>query len=338
MLNNKKTTIKDIAKKLGIHHSTVSRALRDHPDVTPETKALVKKTAEEMNYSPNMFARSLKNNQSNLIGVIVPEIRHHFFADVISGIEEVASKHGYIILVAQSNESYEREIANTNALIENRIAGLLVSVSQETENGEHFNKYLSEGGTVVFFDRILDDVNAAKVIVDDYAGAFKATEYLIKKGYKNIAHIAGTKHLSISQKRFAGYKDALLKHNLKYKSSNVVWAGFHESDGAAAAEKLLKNKKRPDAIFAVNDPTAIGAYEIIDKMNLTIPGDVAVVGFSNNPISAFVKPSLTTVEQPSYEMGKAAMELLIHQLNKKRKGGKNPVKILKTKLIKRDSA
>jgi len=337
MLNNKKTTIKDIAKKLGIHHSTVSRALRDHPDVTPKMKTLVKKTAAEMNYSPNMFARSLKNNQSNLIGVIVPEIRHHFFADVIGGIEEIASKHGYIILVAQSNESYEREIENTNALIENRAAGLLVSVSQETRSGKHFKRFIEEGGTIVFFDRALEDVNAAKVVVDDYAGAFKATEFLIKKGYKNIAHIAGTKELSISQKRFSGYKDALKKYGFELKKSNIVWAGFQEEDGAKATELLLSKKKRPDAIFSVNDPTAIGAYEVIERKKLIIPDDVAVIGFSNNPISAFVKPSLTTVEQPSYEMGKAAMELLIGQLIKKRKGGKKPVKILKTKLIIRDS-
>jgi LacI family transcriptional regulator len=335
-LKNKKTTIKYIAKRLGIHHSTVSRALRDHPDVTPETKALVKKTAEEMNYRPNMFARSLKNNESKLIGVIVPEIRHHFFADVIGGIEEVASKHGFIILVAQSNESYEREVANTNAFAENRIAGLLVSISQETKDGAHFQKYLDEGGKIVFFDRFLENFNAAKVVVDDYNGAFKATEYLIKKGRKNIAHIAGTKQLAISRKRFEGYRDALKKYGLPFKKSNVVWAGFHEKDGAEAMRKLLKNKTVPDAIFSVNDPTAIGAYEVIEKAGLIIPTDIAVVGFSNNPISAFVRPALTTIEQPSYEMGMVAMELLISQLQKSG-GGKKPTKVLKTRLIRRNS-
>ncbi len=336
-MKNKKTTIKDIAKKLGLHHSTVSRALRNHPDVTAETKALVKKMAKQMNYRPNMLARSLRNNRSNLIGVIVPEIRHHFFANIISGIEDVASKNGYIILVAQSNESYQREVANTNALIENGIAGLLVSISQETKDGSHFLRFIKEEGKIVFFDRVIDEINVAKVVVNDYEGAFKATELLIKRGYKNIAHIAGTKELGISQNRFSGYKDAHKKYNLNVKNSNIVWAGFHEEDGRIAMEKLLSQKKRPDAIFSVNDPTAIGAYEVIEQAKLKIPDDIAVVGFSNNPISAFQRPSLTTVDQPSYEMGEVAMELLLKQINAKRKSVKPPVKTLKTKLIIRDS-
>jgi DNA-binding LacI/PurR family transcriptional regulator len=335
MLKNKKTTIKDIANKLGLHHSTVSRALHDHPDIRPETKKLIKQTAEEMNYYPNLFARNLKNAQTNLIGVIVPEIRHHFFADAISGIEEVAQEHGYIIIVCQSNEDYNREVINTKALIENRIAGLLVSVSQTTVDGSHFQKFIDEGGRLVFFDRALDSVNASKVIVDDYLGGFRATEYLIKKGKKRIAHLAGTKDLAISQQRYKGYRDALKKHSVSYRKNLVYWGGFQEEDGKKGMEYFLRLKNRPDSIFAVNDPTAIGAYETIEENGLTIPDDFGIVGFSNNPISAFVKPALTTIDQPSYEMGRAAMELLSDMLESKK--NRKIKKVLKTKLIIRQS-
>ncbi len=335
MLKSKKTTIKDIAKRLGIHHSTVSRALRDHPDIHPDTIKLIKRTAEKMNYHPNLFARNLKNNQTNLIGVIVPEIKHHFFANAISGIEEAAQANGYVIIVCQSNEDYEREVINTKALMENRIEGLLVSVSQTTFDGSHFQRFIDEGGKLVFFDRALDSVNASKIIVEDYRGAFKATEYLIKKGKKRIAHLAGTKELEISQQRYNGYRDALKKHNIPLRRNLVYWGGFQEEDGMEGTEYLLKLKNRPDAIFAVNDPTAIGAYEIIEREKLKIPDDIAVVGFSNNPISAFIKPALTTIEQPSYEMGKAAMELLSEILKSER--NRKVKKVLKTKLIIRDS-
>ncbi|NOX19400.1 MAG: LacI family transcriptional regulator [Chlorobi bacterium] len=335
MLKNKKATIKDIAKKLGVHHSTVSRALRDHPDIHPNTIKLIKRTAEQMNYQPNMFARNLKNNQTNLIGVIVPEIKHHFFANAIGGVEEAAHEHGYVIIVCQSNEDYEREVINTKALISNRIEGLLVSVSQTTRDGAHFQQFIDEGGKLVFFDRALESVNASKVIVDDYRGGFKATEYLIKKGKKRIAHLAGTKELEISKLRYQGYRDALKKYNIPFRKNLVFWGGFQEEDGIEGMEYLLKLKTHPDSIFAVNDPAAIGAYEVLERRGLRIPEDIAVVGFSNNPISAFIKPALTTIEQPSYEMGKAAMELLNEMLVSKR--NKKTKKILKTKLIIRDS-
>ena len=199
-----RTTIKDIARALHIHHTTVSRALRDHPEVNPETKRLVKEMARKMNYQPNILARNLKMNSTNMIGVIVPEIKHHFFAAVISGIEEVAYQAGYVILVCQSNEQYEREVMNTRALISNKVAGLIVSISQTTRAAEHFRLFQEQGGKIVFFDRVCEEIDAPKVVVDDYQGAFEATEFLIRQGRKRIAHTGGTEHIALSLARFRG--------------------------------------------------------------------------------------------------------------------------------------
>ncbi len=332
-------TIKDIAAKLNLHHTTVSRALRDHPDVKEETKRKVKELAKKMNYQPNNLARSLKRQKSNSIGVIVPEIRHHFFSAVISGIEDVASKAGYVILVAQSNEQFEREIMNTNAFISNHVAGLLVSISQTTVSSDHFKRFMELGGKLVFFDRVCDDLPASQVIVDDYGGAFAAMEYLIGKGYKRIAHLGGTKNLSISKMRYQGYVDALKKHGLPFNDDYVFWGGLHEQNGAEGMNQFLALSEMPDAIFAVNDPVALGAYEVIKSHGLTIPQDIAVVGFSNNPISTFLSPPLTTVEQPAYEMGKKAAHLLLEQINQKKTSERTIHKeILPVRLIVRGSA
>jgi LacI family transcriptional regulator len=331
-------TIKDIAAKLNLHHTTVSRALRDHPDVKEETKRKVKELAKKMNYQPNNLARSLKRQKSNSIGVIVPEIRHHFFSAVISGIEDVASKAGYVILVAQSNEQFEREIMNTNAFISNHVAGLLVSISQTTVSSDHFKRFMELGGKLVFFDRVCDDLSASQVIVDDYGGAFAAMEYLIGKGYKRIAHLGGTKSLSISKMRYQGYVDALKKHGINLDEKYVFWGGLQEQNGKEGMQYLLNLDPRPDAVFAVNDPVAIGAYETIHSQNLNIPEDIAVVGFSNNPISSVVSPPLTTIHQPAYEMGKKACELLLKRIENPKESIKNKKIVLPTKLVARHSA
>ncbi len=331
-------TIKDIAAKLNLHYTTVSRALRDHPDVNPETKRLVQETARLMNYQPNYLARSLKINKSNSIGVIVPEIKHHFFSAAISGIEEVATQAGFVILVAQSNEQMEREILNLNAFISSNVSGLLVSISQTTNNSEHFKRFMEQGGKIVFFDRVCNDLKVSKVVVDDYEAAFKATEYLIKKGYKRIGHLAGSKNLNISQKRYQGYLDALKKYGFTPKPQFVYWGGFQEQDGREGMRYLLKLNERPDAIFAVNDPVAIGAYDVLKQNGLNIPDDMGIIGFSNNPISAFVSPPLTTVHQPAFEMGKRAAELLLEQIEQDSDRYKPKLEVLKTELILRGSA
>lgn len=205
----KHTTIIDIAKKLGIAPSTVSRALRDHPDIKNETKEQVKKVAEELRYLPNPIAQSLKSSRTTTIGVIVPEIKHDFFSSAISGIEDVAYQSGYSIIVCQSNESYEREVVNTNLLMHHRVAGVIVSISQNTKCGDHFQDLLRRRIPLVFFDRVCEDVVASKVVIDDYKSAFDAVTYLTEKGYRRIAHFAGPKELGICKKRWTGYVEAL---------------------------------------------------------------------------------------------------------------------------------
>lgn len=332
----KHATITDIAQKLGISPSTVSRALSDHPDIKAETKARVKQLAKEFNYKPNPIARSLKNNRTTIIGVIVPEIKHDFFSSAISGIEDVAYHSGYTIIVCQSNESYEREVINTNSLVQQRVAGIAASISQDTKDDAHFKSVQERGIPLVFFDRVCKDVSASKVVIDDAKSANDAVSYLIKKGYKKIAHFGGPKVLDICVNRLNGYKEALKKAGIPFKKELVHYGGLHESDGYEAMDYLIKNNIVPEAVFAVNDPVAIGAYQRIREAGLKIPADIGIMGFSNNKITGMVDPPLTTVDQPSFEMGKKAAEILIDTIENKYRRAKTVT--LNTKLIIRGSA
>lgn len=330
-------TIVDIAKKLKLSPSTISRALNDHPDINSNTKILVNKIAKEIGYIPNPIARSLRKNKTNTIGIIVPEIKHDFFSSAISGIEEIAYQNGFSILLCQSNESYEREIVNTQVLVQHRIAGLIVSISQTTKKGNHFNELLQHGIPLVFFDRVCKDVNAYKVIIDDEKSAFNAVTYLINKGYKKIAHLAGPAELDICTKRYNGYVQALKSHNIRLNKNLVMGGGLHENDGYESMNKLLMNNKNVDAVFAVNDPVAIGAYQKIKEAGLRIPDDIGIIGFSNNKITSLIEPKMTTVDQPSFDMGKKAAEILIDLIKNEDKISTPRTEILETKLIIRES-
>src|SRR3990172_2285758 len=308
------STITDIAKKLGVSPSTVSRALSDHPDIKNETKLQVRKLADELSYTPNTIARSLKSSRSTIIGVIVPEIKHDFFSSAISGIEDVAYQSGYTIILCQSNESFEREVVNTNMLMHQRVAGVIVSISQNTKSGDHFQDMLKRRIPLVFFDRVCEDVVASKVVIDEYKSSFDAVNYLVGRGYKKIAHLAGPKELGICIKRWTGYVDALKQAQLPLLNEYVRYGGLHEQDGYSSMDSLLKEKIVPDAVFAVNDPVAIGAFQRIKEAGLKIPDDVAIMGFSNNRITSLVDPQLTTVDQPSFEMGRRSAEMLIKMI------------------------
>ncbi len=333
-----RATIKDIARVLSISPSTVSRALRDHPDISKATKEKVLNTAKELDYVPDSLAQGLKSRRTNTIGIIVPEIKHHFFSSAISGIEDVTYNSGFTILVCQSNESVEREKINLKALVSNRIAGLLVSISQTTTDLSHFEVLKKRGIPVVFFDRTIEGLNESKVIVDDFQGAYDIVTHLIQRGYKRIAHIAGPTNISIGKDRLNGYKKALEDNSIPLNSDFIIEGGFRQKDGANAAEKLIDMANRPDAIFAVNDPVAIGAFSKIKERRLVIPNDIALVGFSNNPVSALIEPALTTVEQPSHEIGRIAAELLLEKINDSSKAEEVIEKILKTRLIIRQSS
>ncbi|SFE56732.1 LacI family DNA-binding transcriptional regulator [Thermoflexibacter ruber] len=334
-MKNEQITIKDIAKALNISTSTVSRALRNHPDISDETKKAVAELAKQMQYHPNSIASSLRNKRTNTIGIIVPEIIHTFFASVIAGVEEVAYAEGYKVLICQSNETYEKEIINMQTLISSRVDGILVSISNQTQKYEHFEWALQRKIPLVFFDRVCEDLNTSKVIVDDYEGSFQATEHLILSGCRRIAHIAGPQNLEICKKRKEGYLDALKAHDMPINEELIVYSHLDQREGMLLAEKLLTLPQKPDAIFAVTDPVAIGAHIAIRKHGLKMPEQISLMGFTNDAVSDIIEPSISTMAQPSFEMGKVATRQLIYQI--KNKTAKPERIVLKTELIERNS-
>ncbi len=330
-------TITDIAKKLGISASTVSRALSNHPDVKEATKKQVLQLAKKYNFKPNPIAQSLKNNRTTIVGVIVPEIKHDFFSSAISGIEEVAYNRGYTIIVCQSNESYEREVINTNSMVQQRVAGVIASISQNTTSSVHFKNVIDHGIPLVFFDRACEDISTGKVIIDNAKGSTEAVIHLINRGYKRIAHLAGPQTLEICRERLNGYKEALHARGLNFENELVQYGGLDEIDGYTSMDKLFTQKNIPDAIFAVNATVAIGAYQRIRESGLKIPAEIGIVGFSNNKIMTLVEPPMTAVSQPSFEMGKKAAEILIEVIESEKKSINPKSLILDTELIVRQS-
>src|SRR5690606_1316139 len=253
-------TIKDIARELGISPSTVSRALKDHPDISPETKKAVNELAEKLNYQPNIVALSLRQSKTNTLGVIIPEIVHFFFSTVISGIEDVAYSAGYNVIITQSNESLQREKTDIKALFNSRVDGMLISVSRETNSFEHIDNILAKGVPMVFFDRVYNTPNASKIIVDDLSGAREATLHLIDQGCKRIAHLEGSPNLEITKQRLEGYLQAHRERGIEVAKDLIMPAHLGTIEaGKEATRKLLASPDRPDAIFATNDPAAMGA-------------------------------------------------------------------------------
>ncbi len=337
MSSVKHITVKDIAKELKISASTVSRALSDHPDISTATKRNVLNTAEKLNYFPDSIAQSLKTKNRKTIGVIVPEIKHLFFSNVISGIEDVAYNSGYTIIVCQSNEDVNREIINTRALLSQRVSGIIVSISQTTSSYDHFFVAKKRKVPIVFFDRVPDDFEANKVIINDKESAYNAVKFLIQKNYKRIAHFGGANELRISKDRCLGYKEALVDNGIEVNESLIIHGGLHEEDGYKAMEMLLKNGSVPDAIFAVNDPVAIGAFTKIKEAGLEIPKDIALIGFSNNPITSLVDPKITTIDQHPEDMGKLTAETLIAEIEKEKTIDITETKVIKSSFVERES-
>lgn len=334
---NAQATIKDIARELNISPSTVSRALKDHPDINVETKKAVIQMAAKLDYQPNSIALSLRKSKTNIIGVIIPELVHHFFSTVISGIEDVANEAGYHVMICQSNESYTKEVANTQALLSTRVDGLLMSLSRETDNFDHLKSLQRRNIPIVFFDRASKEMEASSIEVDDYDGAFRATEHLIQNGCKRILHMAGPDHLNISINRSNGYRAALKKYNIDFDPTLLVETGLKQQDGSDTMGKLLEEKLKFDGLFAVADPVAIGAMLTLKKKGVKIPDDVAVIGFSDEPMTSLIDPPLSTMSQPGYEMGVRAARLFLEQLEDK-DNYQPKSEILKTELIVRESS
>ncbi len=333
-------TIKDLARELGISPSTVSRALKDHPDISSKTKRLVANLAKKLDYQPNTIALSLRSNKTHTIGVVIPELVHFFFSTVISGIEDVAYKAGYNVILCQSNESYQREIMDVNALLTHRVDGLLISVSKETTSPDHFTPFTERNLPLIFFDRKLDGVPASSVVVDDQLGGYKATAHLIDQGCKNILHLAGPEKLLISKNRKQGYLRALREHNLEPDPRLIVDcnSGANVNQAQQVVAQLISEGIHFDGIFANNDLTAIGAMNFLLEQGMKIPNEVAVVGYSNWQMASLVEPGLSSINQPGFEMGQTAAQLFIDQVSSTSSGSINKKVVLESELVIRESS
>ncbi len=320
-------TIKDIARELGISPSTVSKALKGHPDISFKTKRMVRELVDRWQYKPDPIALSLKSGSSKIIGVIVPEIVHYFFSTVISGIEDLAYNDGYHVMFCQSNESYEREVKAVNTLLSSRVDGILVSMSKVTKKFDHFRKIIDSGIPLVFFDRICEEIETDRVIVDDEAGAYDAAKHLIETGCRNIIHLSGPDHLLITMDRKKGFIKALSDFNLPINEGSII-----KCDTVEEARKiipgLLAKESSPDGFFAVNDLTAAETMKIVKKSGFKVPDEISIVGFTSEMISDLTDPPITSVEQHGHSVGKEAVKLLINNLTD------DEERLVQTKIIK----
>jgi len=314
-MEKKITTLKDIAKELKVSIATVSRALQNKAEISVQTKRRVKAMARKLNYQPNLLAQSLLNKRTNTIGVVVPEIKSHFFASIIMGFKDVLRPLNYNLMVCQSEESYKDEVKIFENLLRVQVDGILVSPSSATTKFDHFLNLQKKGIPVVVFDRDSLGFETDKVLVDDYMGAFQAVDYLIQSGCKRVAHLAGPHKLSTTKHRLEGYVDALKKNNIPYDEAYIEHVkGFSHDDGLKPAKNLMKLNPQPDAIFAINDCIAISAMHVVKKLNLHIPDQVSIVGFDDEPHSKYFTPALSTVWQPVYSIGILAAKILLKQL------------------------
>ena len=328
-------TMKDIARELGISVSTVSRALQDSPRISAERRAMIQQFAREHNFTPNMLAESLRHSKVQpikLIGVIIPEFTHFYFSSVLAGIEEEASARGYRIMVAQSGENYEREVRICQSFYENKVCGIIVSQAKDTQKYDHFERLMEAGVPLVFYDRICTGVNASRVVVDDYMGAFNAVSHLIETGCKRIAFYGSAPTLEISKNRFNGYKDALLKHGLKYDES-MTRICDNRADAEAVTPELLQGDNVPDGFFAVNDDTAIGILYTAKRMGFRVPDDISICGFTNGQRAVACDPMLTTVEQRGMKVGEEAVDILIDQVEGLLPRDKAERRVVRTRLV-----
>ena len=306
-------TMKDIAKELGISVATVSRALKDSPRISKERRELVQQFAREHNFTPNVLAESLRHSRvqpQKLIGVIVPEFVHYYFASILKGIEEEAATHGYHIMVAQSGEHYEREVKICQSFYESKVCGIIVAQAKDTHHYGHFQRLIDAGLPLVFYDRICTGVNASRVVVDDYMGAYNAVSYLIDTGCRRIAYFGSQMNLEISKNRYNGYKDALLKHGLPYDERLTRFCD-NRSDAEVMTPSMFDEEPFPDAFFAINDDTAVGILHSVKRMGLRVPEDISICGFTNGERATSCDPMLTTVEQRGILVGEEAVNILI---------------------------
>ena len=329
-MNKPQITIKDIAKALNVSPSTVSRALKDNPDISQETRDLIHQYAREHNYKPNVLAINLRANRSNTIGVIVPQLVHHFFSCVLSGIEKAAAQAGYNILVTQSNESYEQEVKIVHSFLAARVCGVIASLAKDTSQYNHYQELLNNNIPIVFYDRICTGLKTERVVVDDYAGSFAAVEYMIQTGCKRILFYGAAPHLEITKNRRNGYLDAMKKYKIPVDNSMIKLCDTRER-AISITPDILESADCPDGFFAINDETASGIRYACKLVGKRVPDEVSICGFTDGAIAQSTDPKLTTVEQHGEEVGKNAFGILIDKLEGN--DGKSGNRIVKTNLV-----
>jgi LacI family transcriptional regulator len=312
-----KITIADIARELNTTPATVSRALSNHPGISDKTKKSVHETASQLNYKRNRLASSLRSGKTHLIGVIIPSAEINFFGSVVHGIESVANLHGYNVLLYQSNESREYEEKGLESFLSARVDGILVSLAKDTIDYSHFKAIKDRGIPIVFFDRANDDLGIDSVVIDDYKGAFIATQHLITKGYRRIAHISGPQHLKNFYDRLKGYMGALQANKISVEPSLIYNGNISIQSGREGVRHFWSMPHPPDAIFATEDFTALGAISELKEKKIKIPEQVGVIGFANELFGEHITPSLSTVDQQTIQMGRSALNLLVDLIEKK---------------------
>lgn len=340
-MNNGAITLKDIAKALNLSISTVSKALRNSHEISLDTQKLVADYAAQNNYRPNPIAQGLRKGRSKLIGVVVTNIDNDFFSQVINGIESVALEKNYTVIITQTHESWESEILTAQHLFSRAVDGLIVSLSAETDNVDHFTELHEKGLPIVFFDRVTDELKTHKVISNNFQGAYEATEHLIQNGYRKIAHITSSNHLSITLERLEGYIKALENHNIKVEDDYIKYCshgGMIREEIENGLDELLSLESKPDAIFTASDRISTTTLSLLRRMNINIPDEIALVGFTNSVSSEIFNPSLTSIVQPAFEMGKTATEMLIQIIEARRPITKFEKRVLNTQLLIRESS
>lgn len=332
----KPVSLKDLARRLNVSISTVSRALNNHPDISAELVDRVKSLAKELNYSPNPLAMGLLKQHTRTIGVIVPDLVTHFYASIISGIEAYAKQQGYFILIASSDESSEKEAESISNLLKTRVEGIIMCLSQETETFEHFDSLLNNEIPLVFFDRICRPNDFPSVVVDNFKAAREIVNHLHQQGCRRIAYINGPAHLNISKERLAGYMQGLDDCNLRFDPQLLATCNLSRTDARRATQTLLNGHTLPDAMVGINDTVIFAAMKEIKKAGISIPEEMALVGFSGEVYATLVDPELTSVVHPTFEIGTEAARIFFEQLNAPQRVPHQTV--LDTQLVIRDSS
>jgi len=331
------TTIYDIARTLGISASTVSRALRNHPDISQAMVEKIKSTAKKLNYRPNTIAQSLKERKTKVIGVVIPEILNHFYMSVLSGIEDIVFRKGYQVMVCKSGENYQREVLNTESL-SGQVDGILACVSQETRKYEHFKDVKKHNIPLVFFDRAAERISSSKVMMNDEAIVYTLTEHLIKSGYQNIVLITGPDHLGFCKNQIKGYTNALLHHGFKLKETSILSEGLDFQKGSASFQKAMRLEPAPDALIAANDPIAMAIYLEAQKANIQLGSKLGLASAGSDPVFGLLNPSVTNLQSKGFEMGGRAAQLCIHEIEKQGNILKTEKEMLSGDLVIRQSS